>query len=131
VWLEGLGKLKKSTSSGTRTGDFPDCSIVHATACPHDWHVHYIKGGRTHLKCICQCFCFKLSILHYIEERIKNWGSDSEWTKIVTVSLHFITFPITLCASLGLQEWNKRRWCYVITDVHQGCEFLFINRNLD
>jgi hypothetical protein len=26
--LEGLGKLKKSTSSGTRTGDLPSCSIV-------------------------------------------------------------------------------------------------------
>jgi hypothetical protein len=28
VRLEGLGKLKKSTSSGARTGDFPVCSIV-------------------------------------------------------------------------------------------------------
>jgi hypothetical protein len=28
VWLEGLGKLKKSTSSRTRTGDLPACSIV-------------------------------------------------------------------------------------------------------
>jgi hypothetical protein len=28
VRLEGLGKLKKSTSSGTRTGDFAACSIV-------------------------------------------------------------------------------------------------------
>jgi hypothetical protein len=28
VRLEGLGQLKKSTSSGTRTGDFPACSIV-------------------------------------------------------------------------------------------------------
>jgi hypothetical protein len=28
VWLEGLGKLKKSTSSGIRTGDLPACSIV-------------------------------------------------------------------------------------------------------
>jgi hypothetical protein len=28
VGLEGLGKLKKSTSSGTRTGDLPACSIV-------------------------------------------------------------------------------------------------------
>jgi hypothetical protein len=28
VQLEGLGKLKKSTSSGTRTGDLPACSIV-------------------------------------------------------------------------------------------------------
>jgi hypothetical protein len=28
VLLEGLGKLKKSTSSGTRTGDFPACSIL-------------------------------------------------------------------------------------------------------
>jgi hypothetical protein len=28
VRLEGLGKLKKSTSSGTRTGDHPACSIV-------------------------------------------------------------------------------------------------------
>jgi hypothetical protein len=28
VRLEGLGKLKKSTSSGTRTGDLPACSIV-------------------------------------------------------------------------------------------------------
>jgi hypothetical protein len=26
--LEGLGKLKKSTASGTRTGDIPACSIV-------------------------------------------------------------------------------------------------------
>jgi hypothetical protein len=26
--LEGLGQLKKSTSSGTRTGDLPACSIV-------------------------------------------------------------------------------------------------------
>jgi hypothetical protein len=26
--LEGLGKLKKLTSSGTRTGDLPACSIV-------------------------------------------------------------------------------------------------------
>jgi hypothetical protein len=29
VRLEGLGKLKKSTSSGIRTGDLPACSIVH------------------------------------------------------------------------------------------------------
>jgi hypothetical protein len=28
VRLEGLGKFKKSTSSGTRTGDLPACSIV-------------------------------------------------------------------------------------------------------
>jgi hypothetical protein len=28
VRLEALGKLKKSTSSGTRTGDLPACSIV-------------------------------------------------------------------------------------------------------
>jgi hypothetical protein len=28
VWLEGLGKLKKSTSSWTRTSDLPACSIV-------------------------------------------------------------------------------------------------------
>jgi hypothetical protein len=28
VRLEGLGKLKKSTSSGTRTDDLPACSIV-------------------------------------------------------------------------------------------------------
>jgi hypothetical protein len=28
VRLEGLGKLKKSTSSGTRTGDLQACSIV-------------------------------------------------------------------------------------------------------
>jgi hypothetical protein len=28
VRLEGLGKLKKSTSSGTGTGDLPACSIV-------------------------------------------------------------------------------------------------------
>jgi hypothetical protein len=28
VWLEGLGKLKKCTSSGTWTGDLPACSIV-------------------------------------------------------------------------------------------------------
>jgi hypothetical protein len=27
VRLEGLGKLKKSTSPGTRTGDLPACSI--------------------------------------------------------------------------------------------------------
>jgi hypothetical protein len=36
VLLEGLGKLKKSTSSGTRTGDLPACSMVPqpTTACP-------------------------------------------------------------------------------------------------
>jgi hypothetical protein len=28
VQLEDLGKLKKSTSSGTRTGELPACSIV-------------------------------------------------------------------------------------------------------
>jgi hypothetical protein len=28
VWLEGLGILKRSTSSGTRTGDLPAYSIV-------------------------------------------------------------------------------------------------------
>jgi hypothetical protein len=28
VRLEGLGKLKKPTSSGIRTGDLPVCSIV-------------------------------------------------------------------------------------------------------
>jgi hypothetical protein len=28
VRLEGLGKLKKSTSSRTRTGDLPACSII-------------------------------------------------------------------------------------------------------
>jgi hypothetical protein len=28
VRLEGLGKMKKFTSSGTRTGDLPACSIV-------------------------------------------------------------------------------------------------------
>jgi hypothetical protein len=28
VWLEGLGKLKKFTSSRTRTGNLPTCSIV-------------------------------------------------------------------------------------------------------
>jgi hypothetical protein len=28
VRLEGLGKLKKFTSSGIRTGDLPACSIV-------------------------------------------------------------------------------------------------------
>jgi hypothetical protein len=28
VWLGGLGKLKKSTSLGTRTGDLPACGIV-------------------------------------------------------------------------------------------------------
>jgi hypothetical protein len=36
VWLEGLGKLKKSTSSGARTGDLPACSIVpQPTMLPH------------------------------------------------------------------------------------------------
>jgi hypothetical protein len=28
VWLEGIGKLEKSTSSGTRTSYLPTCSIV-------------------------------------------------------------------------------------------------------
>jgi hypothetical protein len=28
VQLEGFGKLKKSTSSGTRTGNLPACSVV-------------------------------------------------------------------------------------------------------
>jgi hypothetical protein len=28
VWLEGLGKLKKSTSSGIRSRDLPVCSVV-------------------------------------------------------------------------------------------------------
>jgi hypothetical protein len=28
VWLEGLGKFKKSISSGTQTGDLPACSII-------------------------------------------------------------------------------------------------------
>jgi hypothetical protein len=33
--MEGLGKLKNSTSSGTRTGDLPACSIVpQATTLP-------------------------------------------------------------------------------------------------
>jgi hypothetical protein len=46
VWLEGLGKLKKSTSSGTRTGDLPACSIVpQLTTLPHapveDRHIEY------------------------------------------------------------------------------------------
>jgi hypothetical protein len=31
VRLEGLGKLKKSTSSRTRTGDLPACSTVPQT----------------------------------------------------------------------------------------------------
>jgi hypothetical protein len=36
VRLEGLGKLKKSTSSGTRTGDLRTCSIVpQSTTLPH------------------------------------------------------------------------------------------------
>jgi hypothetical protein len=36
VPLEGLGKFKKSTSSGTRTGDLPACSIVpQPTTLPH------------------------------------------------------------------------------------------------
>jgi hypothetical protein len=36
VRLEGLGKLKKITSSGTRTGDLPACSIVpQPTTLPH------------------------------------------------------------------------------------------------
>jgi hypothetical protein len=35
VRLEGLGKLKKSTSSGIRTGDLPACTIVpQATTLP-------------------------------------------------------------------------------------------------
>jgi hypothetical protein len=35
VQLERLGKLKKSTSSGTRTGDLPACSLVlHPTTLP-------------------------------------------------------------------------------------------------
>jgi hypothetical protein len=44
VRLEGLGKLKKkkSTSSGTRTGDLPACSIVpQATTLPHAPFVLY------------------------------------------------------------------------------------------
>jgi hypothetical protein len=28
VRLEGLGKLRKSTSSGTQTSDLPDCGVV-------------------------------------------------------------------------------------------------------
>jgi hypothetical protein len=36
VRLEGLGQLKKSTSSGTRTGDLTACSIVpQPTTLPH------------------------------------------------------------------------------------------------
>jgi hypothetical protein len=36
VQLEGLGTLKKSTSSGTQTGDLPACSIVpQLTTVPH------------------------------------------------------------------------------------------------
>jgi hypothetical protein len=38
VWLEGFGKLKKSTSSGTRTGDLPACSVVPQ---PLRYHVPY------------------------------------------------------------------------------------------
>jgi hypothetical protein len=39
--LEGLGKLKKSTSSGTQTGDLPACSIVpQPTMLPRAHHSH-------------------------------------------------------------------------------------------
>jgi hypothetical protein len=33
VRLEGLGKLKKSTSSGIRTGDLPVCSVENINKC--------------------------------------------------------------------------------------------------
>jgi hypothetical protein len=45
VWLEGLGKLKKFTSSGTRTSDLPACSSAstnYTTACPRQWIVSNI-----------------------------------------------------------------------------------------
>jgi hypothetical protein len=38
VRLKGLGKLKKFTSSGTRPGDLPTCSIVpQPTTLPREW----------------------------------------------------------------------------------------------
>jgi hypothetical protein len=47
VRLEGLGQLKKSTSSGTVTGDLPACSIVpQPTTLPHgSFAVNYFKTG--------------------------------------------------------------------------------------
>jgi hypothetical protein len=41
VRLEGLGQLKKSTLSGTRTGDLPACSIV-----PQPTTLPGVKSGR-------------------------------------------------------------------------------------
>jgi hypothetical protein len=44
VRLEGLGKLKKSTSSGTRIGYLPACaSTNYATACPQHLPVGTVK----------------------------------------------------------------------------------------
>jgi hypothetical protein len=39
VWLEGLGKLKKSNDIGNQTRDLPACSIVpQPTTLLHAWH---------------------------------------------------------------------------------------------
>jgi hypothetical protein len=70
VVLEGLGKLKKSTSSGTRSGDLPACSIVpQPTTLPHVPFKQSIEGKfepekelttGTHLENICK---LKLRVL--------------------------------------------------------------------
>jgi hypothetical protein len=46
VLLEGLGKLKKSTSSGTRTGDLLACGIVPQPNTLHRAPILYIVHER-------------------------------------------------------------------------------------
>jgi hypothetical protein len=50
VRLEGLGKLKKSTSSGIRSRDLPACSVVpQSTTLPRTgYSSHILNTGHTY-----------------------------------------------------------------------------------
>jgi hypothetical protein len=72
VRLEGLGKLKKSTSSGIRTSDIPACSIVpQPTTLPRDpllWMTHkIIMSAAQALHCIdMKCVPIKNAVVKYV-----------------------------------------------------------------
>jgi hypothetical protein len=53
--VEGLGKLKNSTSSGTLIGDRPACSIVPQPATLTRAYSFYCSGGNCYGSGACVC----------------------------------------------------------------------------
>jgi hypothetical protein len=92
VRLEGLGKLKKKTSFGTRTGEQPECSIVpQPTTLPRAPKVEYCGSKPRRVFCVAALRVVEKVILQFLHANNaqiqKQRNSVFQLSKIRTVSV--------------------------------------------